>query len=129
MEDERYVRGMEKFREVDGKGGEQAVTDLEGIVPDIRRYLVEYPFGDIYSRPGLDLRTRELAAIASLVSMGDCQPQLRVHIHGALNVGATREEIIETILQMTVYAGFPKALNALYIAKDIFAKRDQKDGG
>ena len=117
---------MERFREVDGKGGEKAVKDLEGLVPEIQRYIVEYPFGDIYSRPGLDLRTRELAAIASLVSIGGCEPQLRVHIHAALNVGASRGEIIEVILQMTVYAGFPKALNALYIAKDLFEKRDLK---
>ncbi len=117
---------MERFREVDGKGGEKAVKDLEGLVPEIRRYIVEYPFGDIYSRPGLDLRTRELAAIASLVSMGGCEPQLRVHVHAALNVGAKRGEIIEVILQMTVYAGFPKALNALYTVKDLFEKRDLK---
>ena len=126
MEDQRYIRGMERFREVDGKGGEKAVKDLEELVPEIQRYIVEYPFGDIYSRPGLDLRTRELAAIASLVSIGDCEPQLRVHIHAGLNVGATRGEIIEVILQMTVYTGFPRALNALYTAKDVFEKRALK---
>jgi len=128
MNDERYRRGLERFREVDGKGGERAVEHLRDLVPEIGRYLVEYPFGDIYSRPGLDLRTRELAAIASLTSMGGCDPQLRVHIHAALNQGASRQEVIEVILQMTVYAGFPKALNALYTAKDIFEKRDKKDG-
>lgn len=126
MEDQRYARGLEKFREVDGKGGEKAVRDLEALVPEIGRYLVEYPFGDIYSRPGLDLRTRELIAIAALTTMGNCDPQLRVHIHAALNVGATRQEVIEVILQMTVYTGFPRALNALYIVKDLFNKRDSK---
>ncbi len=126
MEDQRYARGLEKFREVDGKGGEKAVRDLEALVPEIGRYLVEYPFGDIYSRPGLDLRTRELTAIAALTTMGNCDPQLRVHIHAALNVGATRQEVIEVILQMTVYTGFPRALNALYIVKDLFNKRDSK---
>ncbi len=130
MDDDRYRRGLDKFREVDGKGGERAVEYLKDMVPEIERYLVEYPFGDIYSRPGLDIRTRELAAIAALTSMGGSDPQLRVHIHAALNQGASRQEVIEVILQMTVYAGFPKALNALYTAKDIFEKRDSnnKDG-
>jgi len=129
MDDERYRRGLEKFREVDGKGGEKAVEYLKDIVPEIGRYLAEYPFGDIYSRPGLDIRTRELAAIAALTAMGGCDPQLRVHIHAALNHGASRQEVIEVILQMTVYAGFPKALNALYTAKEIFIKRDSNGKG
>lgn len=124
MNDEKYKRGLKRFIEVDGKGGEKAVRDLEGLVPEIGRYLVEYPFGDIYSRPGLDLKIRELSAIAALTAMGGCDPQLRVHIHAALNAGASRQEVIEVILQMTVYAGFPKALNAMYTAKDIFGKRD-----
>jgi 4-carboxymuconolactone decarboxylase len=128
MVDDRYDRGFEKFKEVDGKGGQKAVDDLQDLVPEIGRYLIEYPFGDIYSREGLDLRTRELCAISSLTSMGGCDPQLRVHIHAALNVGASREEIVEAILQMTVYAGFPKAINALYTAKDVFIRRDAKKG-
>jgi len=113
MEENRYKRGLEKFRQVDGKGGEKAVNDLKEIVPEIERYIVEYPFGDIYSRPGLDLKIRELAAIAALTAMGNSEPQLKVHLHAALNNGATRQEVIEVILQMTVYAGFPVALNAL----------------
>ncbi len=124
MDNDRYRRGLERFREVDGKGGEKAVEDLKELVPEIGRYIVEYPFGDIYSRPGLDLRTRELAAIAALTAMGNAEPQLRVHIHAALNAGASRREIIEVVLQMTVYTGFPLALNALYTVRDIFARRD-----
>lgn len=127
MIDDRYERGFEKFMAVDGKGGQKAVDDLEELVPELGRYLVEYPFGDIYSRPGLDLKTRELAAIAALTAMGNCDPQLRVHIHAALNLGACREEVVEVILQMSVYAGFPLAINALYTAKDVFARRDGKD--
>jgi len=123
MSVDRYERGLEKFRQVDGKGGRKAVDDLKELVPEIERYLVEYPFGDIYSRPGLDLKTRELAAIAALTAMGDCVPQLKVHIHSALNLGGTRREVIEVILQMSVYAGFPKSINALYAARDVFAGR------
>lgn len=109
---------------MDGKGGQKAIDDLSGLVPEIGRYLVEYPFGDIYSRPGLDLKTREIASIAALTVMGDCDPQLRVHIHAALNLGCERGEVVEVILQMSVYTGFPRAINALYTARDVFEKRD-----
>jgi 4-carboxymuconolactone decarboxylase len=126
IDSDRYERGLEKFMEVDGKGGERAIEDLQEIVPEIGRYLVEYPFGDIYSRPGLDTKTRELASIAALTAIGKAEPQLRVHIHAALNLGCTREEVIEVILQMTVFAGFPVALNGLYTAKGVFEKRDLK---
>jgi 4-carboxymuconolactone decarboxylase len=129
MSNDKYERGLEKFKEVDGKGGQKAIDELSGLVPEIGRYLVEYPFGDIYSRPGLDLKTRELASIAALTVMGDCEPQLRVHIHAALNLGADRAEVVEVVLQMTVYTGFPKAINALFAVKDVFAKRDAKSGG
>lgn len=126
MDDGRFEKGYGKFLEVDGKGGLKAVEDLRGLVPELERYLVEYPFGDIYSRPGLDTGTRELASIAALTAMGGCEPQLRVHIHAALNLGRTRQEVVEAILQMSVYAGFPRAINALYTARDVFARRDEK---
>jgi 4-carboxymuconolactone decarboxylase len=126
MKEDRYKEGLEKFRQVDGKGGAKAVNDLKDLVPEIERYIVEYPFGDIYTRPGLELKIRELAAIAALTAMGNAEPQLKVHLHGALNNGATRQEVIEVILQMTVYAGFPVALNALYTAREIFKSRDIK---
>ncbi|MDZ7860527.1 MAG: carboxymuconolactone decarboxylase family protein [Candidatus Krumholzibacteriota bacterium] len=126
MESSRYKRGLEKFRAVDGKSGKKAVDDLKEIIPEIERYIVEYPFGDIYSRPGLDLKIRELAAISALTAMGNAEPQLKVHIHSALNNGATRQEVVEVILQMSVYAGFPVAINALYTARGIFRGRDQK---
>ena len=71
--------------------------------------MIEFPFGDIYSRPGLDLRSREIAVVAALTAMGNAAPQLKVHIQGALNVGVSRTEIVETIMQMAVYAGFPAA--------------------
>jgi 4-carboxymuconolactone decarboxylase len=77
----------------------------------------EFPFGDIYSRPGLDLRAREIATIAALTALGNAAPQLKVHIEAGLNVGLTREEITEVIIQMAVYAGFPAALNGLFACK------------
>src|ERR1700740_1967619 len=88
------------------------------------RYLIKFPFGDIYSRPGLDLRSREIATIAALTAMGNAAPQLKVHIEAGLNVGISRDEVVEIIMQMAVYAGFPAALNGLFAAKEVFAHRD-----
>lgn len=118
---DRYVRGLAKLREIDGEAGERVLESLEGIAPDFARYLIEFPFGDVYSRPGLDLKSREIAVIAALTALGNAVPQLKVHIQAALNVGVTRTEVVETIIQMAVYAGFPAALNGLAVAKEVFA--------
>lgn len=116
----RYELGLAKLREIDGEAGERVLDSLSDIAPDFARYLIEFPFGDIYCRPGLDLKSREIAVVAALTAMGNAAPQLKVHIQGALNVGVSREEIVETIMQMAVYAGFPAALNGLTVAKEVF---------
>lgn len=123
---DRYQQGWQKLAEVDGHAGEQVIESLKGIAPDLARYIIEFPFGDIYSRPGLDLKSREIATVAALTAMGNAQPQLKVHIHGALNVGCNREEVVEVIIQMAIYAGFPAALNGIFAAKEVFAERDAK---
>ena len=121
--DRRYARGLRKLKEIDGDQGERIVAGLQDIAPDFARYVIEFPFGDIYARPGLDLRTSEIATAAALTAMGTAMPQLKVHIHGALNVGCTRDEVTEVIMQMAVYAGFPAALNGLAAAKAVFEER------
>jgi 4-carboxymuconolactone decarboxylase len=120
----RFQRGWDKLREIDGEAGERVVSALGEIAPDFARYLIEFPFGDIYSRPQLDLKSREIATIAALTALGNATPQLKVHLHAALNVGCTRDEIVEVLMQMAVYAGFPAALNGLFAAKEVFAERD-----
>ena len=122
MENARYARGWAKLKEIDGQAGENVIDSLRDIAPDFARLLIEFPFGDIYSRPGIDLKIRELAVVAALTAMGNAAPQLKVHIHGARNVGCSQQEIIEIIMQMAVYAGFPAALNGLFAAKEIFAQ-------
>jgi len=117
----RFTTGLEMLQRVDGKGGDAVVNSLKDIAPDFSRYLIEFPFGDIYARPGLDLRSREIATIAALTALGNAAPQLKVHIAAGLNVGLTQEEITEVIMQMAVYAGFPAALNGLFAAKEVFA--------
>ncbi len=121
MPSERFITGQEMLQKVDGKGGEAVVESLKDIAPDFARYLLEFPFGDIYSRPGLDLRSREIATVAALTALGNAAPQLKVHIGAALHVGLTQDEIVEVIMQMAVYAGFPAALNGLFAAKEVFA--------
>ena len=121
MSSERYERGLAMLQAIDGKGGEYVVESLQDIAPDFATYLIEFPFGDIYSRPGLDVKSREIAVIAALTALGNAAPQLKVHLAAALHVGCTREEIVEVIMQMAVYAGFPAALNGLFAAKEVFA--------
>lgn len=123
MSNDRYEAGLKKLQEIDGKAGQKVVDSLKSISPDLARYIIEFPFGDIYNRQGLDLKTREIATIAALTALGNCQPQLNVHINGALNVGCKPDEILETIIQMAVYAGFPAALNGMFVAKDVFLER------
>jgi 4-carboxymuconolactone decarboxylase len=122
-QESRLERGTRVLSEIDGEAGEKVINSLADIAPDFAKYLLEFPFGDIYSRPGLDTRSREIATIAALTAMGNATPQLKVHIAAGLNVGLSREEIVETIMQMAVYAGFPAALNGLFAAKDVFRDR------
>jgi 4-carboxymuconolactone decarboxylase len=120
---DRYNAGLEKLKEIDGKAGENVIESLKDIAPDLAKYTIEFPFGDIYSRPGLDLKSREVATVAALTALGNAAPQLKVHINAALNVGCSKEEIVEIIIQMAVYAGFPAALNGMFAAKEVFQER------
>ena len=117
----RYQRGLKQLAAVDGRGGEDVVKAVAAISPDFARYVVEFPFGDVYARGGLDLKQREIAAIAALTAIGHALPQLKVHVAAGLHVGLTREDILEVIIQMAVYAGFPAALNALFTAHEVFS--------
>jgi len=123
MNNQRYESGLEKLKEIDGEAGQKVIDSLASISPDLAKYTIEFAFGDIYQRPGLDLKSRELATVAALTALGNCQPQLNVHINGALNVGCKPEEIVEVIVQMAVYAGFPASLNGMFVAKEVFMER------
>jgi 4-carboxymuconolactone decarboxylase len=122
MTSERYKKGCENLKKIDGEAGEKVIAALQEISPDLVKYIFEFPFGDIYDRPGLDLKSREIATIAALTALGNAAPQLKVHIQAGLNVGLTETEIKEVIIQMAVYAGFPAALNGMLAAKEVFGK-------
>lgn len=112
------ARGLAKLNEIDGEQGDKVRQALADISPDLGKYIIGFAFGEIYQRPQLDVRQRELVTLAA---QGGCENQLRVHIHASLNVGLTRDEIVEAFIQCIPYLGFPKVLNAVFVAKEVFA--------
>jgi 4-carboxymuconolactone decarboxylase len=123
-ETDLYQQGWEKLKEIHGGAvGEQVLDSVKDIAPDLGRYIVEFAFSDIFSRPGLDLRSRELATVAALTALSNATLQLKNYIRTAPNVGCTETEIVEVILQMTVYDGFPAALSGIAAAKAVFQER------
>src|SRR5436190_3824123 len=115
-ENKRHSLGVAALAAITGSTGAAVVENLKDIAPDLAEWIISFSYGDVLSRPGLDMRSRQFATVAALTAMGTAVPQLRVHINGALNVGCEATEIVEVILQMAVFAGFPAAINALNVA-------------
>jgi len=122
MED-RFEKGMEILNITNKDKIEGIFDELEDIAPDLGRFVVEFPYSELYTRKGLDLKIRELVTVAALTAMGNAEPQLKDHINAALNVGNSPEEIIEVMMQMSAYGGFPSAINGVMAAKKVFKKR------
>jgi 4-carboxymuconolactone decarboxylase len=126
MSSERFERGAKKLNELVEGGDLALLANLETVSPDLGRYALEFIFGDLYSRPGLDLKTKQLLTITILASQGNAnKPQLAYHINAALNIGITRQEIIDVMIHVAGYSGFPCAMNGTITAKEIFEYRDQ----
>jgi 4-carboxymuconolactone decarboxylase len=123
LESERFRRGWDRLREVDADVGERVIESLQGIAPDLGRYVIEFAYGDIYMRPMLDLRQRQLVTISALTTLGGAEAQLEVHVNAGLNVGLTTREIVEAIMHCIPYVGFPRVLNAIFVAKRVFDER------
>lgn len=124
MPSDRFERGQAALSRIHGHVGEGVMAALQDIAPDFAKLIIEFPYGDLYSRPGLTPKERQIATLASLTTLGHAPKELKAHIQGALNVGCTRQEVVEVIMQMAVYAGFPAAVNALLVAKELFAEID-----
>lgn len=122
MENSRFIKGKQNLSKIDGLAGEQVIASLENVVPQVGKYIIEFAFGEIYESDKLNLREREIITVACLLSQGDTKPQLIVHINGCLNVGITKDEIIEIFTHWIPYVGFPKVLNAISVAKEVFSK-------
>ncbi|OGE22758.1 MAG: 4-carboxymuconolactone decarboxylase [Candidatus Dadabacteria bacterium RIFCSPHIGHO2_12_FULL_53_21] len=126
MSDEKYKRGLELLEEISPGAAKRTAESLNDIAPDMVRYMMEFVFGEISSRPGLDMKSREITAVAALAALGTAPNQLKIHIKGALNCGCSRDEVVEVLIQVLVYAGFPATLNGLRLAKEAFQEMDGK---
>jgi 4-carboxymuconolactone decarboxylase len=122
----RFEQGLAMLEMIDGKTGPDhaLIESLKELAPDFGRYLVEFLFVDLYTRPGLDLKSKEIVTIGAATTLGAI-PTLKVHMQAAINVGVTRQEIVEVLLLLLVYAGFPRTINALLIAKEVFVELDR----
>jgi 4-carboxymuconolactone decarboxylase len=121
MNRETHTKGLKLLNELHGGHSGMAIIDsMKRICPDFADMTIEWAFGTVMLRPDLDLKTRELALVATCMTLGSAVPQLRAHIEAALNTGATRQEIIEIILQTGFYAGFPATSNAFVVAQAVF---------
>ncbi|PBC67559.1 4-carboxymuconolactone decarboxylase [Streptomyces sp. TLI_235] len=123
MRRDRFERGMEVLARIDGEAGERVVSALSDVSPELAHQIAAWGFGEIYSRPALLPRERQLVTLGMLTALGGCEPQLEVHVNAALNVGLTPEQIVEALLHAAAYCGFPKAINATLAAKRVFAER------
>ena len=123
MED-RYEKGMNVLREINKENIENLFEDLEDIAPDLGRFVVEFPYSEIYTRKEVDLKTRELCTVAAITALGHAQKELYDHVHAALKVGNSPKEIVEIIMQMSAYAGFPAEINGMMTAKKVFKELD-----
>jgi 4-carboxymuconolactone decarboxylase len=124
MTENKYDVGFNKFKNIYGELGIRVLQNVKQISPDMVKYIVEFAFGEIYSREGLDIKSREIVSISSLLTLGNAVPQLKSHIHGALNIECSRGEILEIVIQILLYSGCPTALNGLQTVKEVFVERD-----
>ena len=121
MTQDKYAIGQEKLNQILGEETAKNVSNsLNDLHPELSSLVTEFVYGHLYKSESLDLKTRQLCTIAALTVMGKYKPHLKTHIAGALRVGATKKEILEVMIQMIAYAGFPAATTALVAAKDIF---------
>lgn len=118
----KFEIGKQRITEVLGVNADDILAKFEKISPDFARYIVEFAYGDLYARKGLDDKTREVAAVAAMIGQGQAGFPLRTHLKAMLNVGWTKEEVLELIIFSAGYAGFPSAVEAIHIAAEVFAE-------
>ncbi|MFG2308218.1 carboxymuconolactone decarboxylase family protein [Streptomyces sp. NPDC048566] len=121
--EERFEHGLRVLDRVDGEAGRRVVDALGDVNPELGHQIVAWAFGDIYDRPGLAARDRQLVTLGMLTALGGCETQLEVHVNASLNVGLSPDEIVEALLHAAVYCGIPRAMNASLVAKKVFAER------
>ncbi|HUC13915.1 MAG TPA: carboxymuconolactone decarboxylase family protein [Acidimicrobiales bacterium] len=121
---DRFKRGIKTLDSISGDGAGQSFIDsLADISPELGHQVVAWAFGDIIHRPALAPRDRELVTLGVLTALGGCEPELEAHVNNALNVGLTPQDIVETLLHSAIYCGIPRAINATFVARKVFAER------
>lgn len=122
---ERFTKGLETIKHYVTEEDASRMVDhdaLANIAPDLRKMIIEFAYGEIYSRPGLDAKSRALVVITAVVTQG-ADPQTKTHITRGLHAGLTPTEIVEALLQLVPYIGFPRVQNALTIAQQVFEEK------
>ena len=117
-----YERGRAKLLEVHGEKSLRTI----GSLGDLGQAIIEFAYGEVYSRPGLSIRDRQIASVAALVALGRSS-QLPVHLRSSLKAGLSADELREIILQTATLAGFPTAMNAWSTLKTILAESDSEE--
>ena len=120
-----YQRGMTQIRKQLGPMADAYIRNIKALAPEFAWVNVTFPFGELYPRKTVDLKTRELCTVAALTVQGFSQPELKLHVQAALRAGASRGEVAEIITQMIAYGGFPAATNALMTMKAAFDAFDE----
>ncbi|TDC09700.1 carboxymuconolactone decarboxylase family protein [Nonomuraea longispora] len=121
--EQRFERGLKVLQQIDPAAGQKIVDALADVSPELSHQVVAWVFGEMYARPGLPPRDRQLITLGILTALGGCETELHIHINAALNVGLTPAEITETLLHSAVYCGMPRALNGTFVAEKVFAER------
>jgi 4-carboxymuconolactone decarboxylase len=127
MNNDTLERGIKKINELIPGGDKGVIKGLGEVAPDMADYVLKYIFGELYSREGLELKIKQMLTITTLATLGNAKPQLSYHINAALNIGITRQEIIDIMIHISGYAGFPASLNGIATAKEVFKERDEKE--
>ena len=123
MQNDRFARGWQALSALAPEKARAVQDGLADIAPDMGRFVVEFGYGDVFTRPGLDPAARQVATIAALTALGNAAPQLRFHIEAGLAAGLSPEAVIDVIYVTTVFAGFPAGLNAITAAREVFAAK------
>ncbi|AVW10506.1 carboxymuconolactone decarboxylase family protein [Lactiplantibacillus paraplantarum] len=125
-ESKRASNGDKIFKTLNPEAAAQLKASLANTAPVLSQYISEFVFNDIFGQPGMSLKQKEIITLTVLLTLGDTNYQLRVHLQSALNIGITKAEIMATFVQCLPYAGFPRVLTAVQIATDVFAHSSAK---
>jgi len=117
--------GYSRLQDILGDKAETIMETFKEISPDFANYIVEYAYGDLYARKGISDKHRELSAVACMIGQGNTGVPIKAHLNGMLNVGWTKEEIIETLIFLSGYAGFPSCVDAILQLKEIIKERSE----